>query len=75
MGRLVVSLKLRAAVLAVIAREPLAAGSALWQLRQVVWMPHDSGVPPCRCWDRLEALVLENWRSYAEGRPFRKLVG
>ena len=38
-----------------VAREPLAAGSALWQLRQVVRAPCIRGVSPRRSWDRLEA--------------------
>jgi phosphoglycerate dehydrogenase-like enzyme len=66
--------RLRGAVLDVFAHEPLAPESALWQLRQVVWTPHVSGVSPRRFWDRLAALFLENWHSYAEGRPLRNLV-
>lgn len=76
-GALVAALeggRLRGAVLDVFAHEPLAPGSALWQLRQVVWTPHVSGVSPRRFWDRLTALFLENWRSYTEGRPLRNLV-
>lgn len=76
-GALVAALeggRLRGAVLDVFAHEPLAAESALWQLRQVVWTPHVSGVSPRRFWDRLSALFVENWRSYSEGRPLRNLV-
>ncbi len=65
---------LRGAVLDVFAHEPLAPESALWQLRHVVWTPHVSGVSPRRLWDRLTALFMENWHSYAEGRPLRNLV-
>jgi len=57
-----------------LARDPLAPERPLWQLRQVVWTPHVSGVSPRRFWDRLAALFLENWRSYAEGRPLGNLV-
>ena len=66
--------RLRGAVLDVFAQEPLAPGSALWQLRQVVWTPHVSGVSPRRLWDRLTALFLENWHSFDGGRPLRNLV-
>lgn len=69
-----VSGHLRGAVLDVLAREPLAPESPLWQLRQVLLTPHVSGVSPRRLWDRLTALFVANWQAYAEGRPLRNLV-
>jgi len=65
---------LRGAVLDVFAREPLAAESPLWQLRQVVVTPHVSGVSPRRLWDRLTALFVGNWSAYVAGQPLRNLV-
>jgi phosphoglycerate dehydrogenase-like enzyme len=66
--------RLRGAILDVFAKEPLAMESPLWHLPQVVWTPHVSGVSPRRFWDRLQALILENWARYRAGEPLRNLV-
>jgi phosphoglycerate dehydrogenase-like enzyme len=66
--------RIRGAVLDVFATEPLPAASPLWQLSQVVWTPHVSGVSPRRFWDRLQALVLDNWARYRAGESLRNLV-
>lgn len=66
--------RIRGAVLDVFAKEPLAEGSPLWQLPNVVWTPHVSGVSPRRFWDRLQALILDNWARYRAGDPLRNLV-
>lgn len=66
--------RLRGAVLDVFAREPLATDSPLWQLERVVHTPHVSGVSPRRFWDRLQALILDNWARYRAGEPMRNVV-
>lgn len=66
--------RLRGAVLDVFAQEPLAATSALWQLRSVLLTPHTSPVSPGRFWPRQLDLFLDNWSRYADGRPLRNLV-
>jgi phosphoglycerate dehydrogenase-like enzyme len=64
----------RGAVLDVFAKEPLASESPLWHLPNVLWTPHVSGVSPRRFWDRLQALILDNWARYRTGAPLRNLV-
>lgn len=66
--------RLRGAVLDVFAKEPLASESPLWHLPNVLWTPHVSGVSPRRFWDRLQALILDNWERYRAGTPMRNLV-
>ncbi len=66
--------RLRGAVLDVFAQEPLASESPLWHLPNVLWTPHVSGVSPRRFWDRLQALILDNWERYRAGTPMRNLV-
>lgn len=66
--------RLRGAVLDVFAREPLASDSPLWHLERVLMTPHVSGVSPRRFWDRLQALVLDNWERYRAGGPLRNVV-
>jgi phosphoglycerate dehydrogenase-like enzyme len=66
--------RVRGAVLDVFAKEPLAAESPLWHLPNVLWTPHVSGVSPRRFWDRLQALILDNWERYRTGTPLRNLV-
>lgn len=66
--------RLRGAVLDVFAKEPMAADSPLWHLPNVLWTPHVSGVSPRRFWDRLQALILDNWERYRTGAPLRNLV-
>ena len=66
--------RLRGAVLDVFEKEPLAASSRLWQLRNVLVTPHVSGVSPRWYWERQLDLFLDNWTRYAEGRPLRNVV-
>ena len=66
--------RVRGAVLDVFAKEPLASESPLWHLPNVLWTPHVSGVSPRRFWDRLQALILDNWERYRAGTPLRNLV-
>lgn len=66
--------RIRGAVLDVFAEEPLAADSPLWHLENVLWTPHVSGVSPRRFWDRLQALIIENWARYRAGEPLQNLV-
>jgi phosphoglycerate dehydrogenase-like enzyme len=66
--------RLRGAVLDVFEKEPLAASSRLWKLRNVLVTPHVSGVSPRWYWERQLDLFLGNWTRYAEGRPLRNVV-
>lgn len=66
--------RIRGAVLDVFAKEPMAEESPLWHLPNVLWTPHVSGVSPRRFWDRLQALILDNWERYRTGAPLRNLV-
>lgn len=66
--------RLRGAVLDVFEPEPLAAGSPLWRLPQVLITPHVSAVSPRRFWERELALFFENWRRYREGEPLLNRV-
>ena len=66
--------RIRGAVLDVFREEPLAAGSPLWQLRQVLVSPHISPVSPGRFWPRQLALFLDNWSRYSKGQPLRNVV-
>lgn len=65
---------LRGAVLDVFRREPLAADSPLWQLRNALVVPHVSPVSPGRFWPRQLDLFLDNWRRYVAGQPLRNVV-
>lgn len=66
--------RIRGAVLDVFAREPLASESPLWHLERVLQTPHVSGVSPRRFWDRMQALLLDNWARYRAGTPLRNVV-
>ncbi len=66
--------RIRGAVLDVFAKEPLAADSPLWHLERVLQTPHVSGVSPRRFWDRMQALILDNWARYRAGTPLRNVV-
>lgn len=66
--------RIRGAVLDVFAKEPLAAGSSLWHLPNVLHTPHISGVSPRLFWLRLTELFLDNWERWRAGAPLRNLV-
>lgn len=66
--------RLRGAVLDVAAREPLPPGSPLWDLPNVLLTPHVSATSPGRFWDRMLALLLDNWDRYRRGLPLRNVV-
>jgi phosphoglycerate dehydrogenase-like enzyme len=66
--------RLRGAVLDVFQDEPLAATSALWQLRSAVVTPHVSPVSPGQFWPRQLELFLDNWKRYQRGEPLRNVV-
>jgi phosphoglycerate dehydrogenase-like enzyme len=66
--------RLRGAVLDVAAREPLPPESPLWGLGNVLVTPHVSATSPVRFWDRMLALLLDNWDRYRRGVPLRNVV-
>ena len=66
--------RLRGAVLDVFQKEPLAADSALWQLRSALLTPHISPVSPGRFWPRALDVFCDNWGRYVRGEPLRNLV-
>lgn len=66
--------RIRGAVLDVFQKEPLAADSPLWQLRNALLTPHISPVSPGRFWPRALELFCDNWRRYHRGEPLRNLV-
>jgi phosphoglycerate dehydrogenase-like enzyme len=66
--------RIRGAVLDVFDKEPLAAGSPLWHLPNVLHTPHVSGVSPRLFWVRLQDLFLDNWQRWRDGAPLRNLV-
>jgi phosphoglycerate dehydrogenase-like enzyme len=61
------------AALDVIAREPLPAESALWDLPNVLISPHITGITPAYT-DRALALFAENLRRYVAGEPLLNAV-
>jgi phosphoglycerate dehydrogenase-like enzyme len=65
---------IRGAVLDVFEKEPLAADSPLWQLRNALLTPHISPVSPGRFWPRALEVFCDNWRRYDRGEPLRNLV-
>lgn len=65
--------RLGGAGLDVFAREPLPAGSPLWDMPNVIITPHVSGDSP-RYLDRAVPLFVENLRRYLSGEPLHNLV-
>ena len=65
--------KLRGAALDVFDQEPLAPDHWLWAHPRVLVHPHVAAVTP-GYWVRQQALVLENWKRYREGKELRNVV-
>jgi phosphoglycerate dehydrogenase-like enzyme len=65
--------RLRGAALDVFDREPLPPDSPLWTHPRVVVHPHVAAVTP-GFWARQQALVLDNWSRYREGRELVNVV-
>lgn len=65
--------RLGGAALDVVAAEPLPSGHPLWSAPGVFVTPHVSAVTD-RYWERETALITENLRRFAEGRPLRNVV-
>jgi phosphoglycerate dehydrogenase-like enzyme len=65
--------KLRGAALDVFDREPVPADHPFWAHPKVLVSPHVAGVTP-GYWAREQALVLDNWARYREGRALVNVV-
>jgi phosphoglycerate dehydrogenase-like enzyme len=65
--------KVRGAALDVFDEEPLPADHWFWTHPHVLVHPHVAAVTP-RFWEREQALVLENWKRYREGRELLNVV-
>jgi phosphoglycerate dehydrogenase-like enzyme len=65
--------RIRGAGLDVFEKEPLPGNSPLWQLPNVLVLPHVSGTTPY-FWERQASLILENFERYLTGRPLRNVV-
>lgn len=65
--------RIRGAVLDVFRREPLPSESQLWQLDNVLVLPHVSATTP-NFWARQVALIRENAKRYASGEALLNRV-
>jgi phosphoglycerate dehydrogenase-like enzyme len=65
--------RLRGAGLDVFQTEPLPEASELWQLPNVVVLPHVSATTP-RFWQRQAQLIIENFQRYLRGAPLLNVV-
>jgi len=65
--------RLRGAAHDVFEREPLPPGHPFWAHERVLVHPHSAAVTP-RYWERQEALVVENWARYRDGRALLNVV-
>jgi phosphoglycerate dehydrogenase-like enzyme len=65
--------KLRGAGLDVFEHEPLAAQSRLWQLENVLLLPHVSATTP-RFWEREADLIVKNIARYQRGQALLNTV-
>lgn len=64
---------IRGAALDVFEPEPLPASSELWQLPNVLILPHVSATTP-RFWEREADLIVDNFGRYIRGEPMRNVV-
>ena len=67
------SKRIRGAGLDVFEQEPLPETSELWQLPNVLILPHVSATTP-RFWDRQSDLIIENFRRYLRGDTMLNVV-
>jgi phosphoglycerate dehydrogenase-like enzyme len=65
--------RIAGAALDVFEKEPLPADSPLWDLENLLIMPHTAGVSE-NMWKRHYALFSENLRRYLSGRPLLSIV-
>ncbi len=65
--------RLRGAALDVFEQEPLPADSPLWELPNVLVLPHVSATT-ARFWERELDLILDNFGRYLRGAPLRNTV-
>lgn len=65
--------RIRGAGLDVFEQEPLPDSSKLWQLPNVLILPHVSATTP-RFWERQAAFIIENFQRYLKGEPLRNIV-
>jgi phosphoglycerate dehydrogenase-like enzyme len=65
--------QLRGAALDVYEQEPLPRASPLWQLPNVLLLPHVSATSP-RFWERHAKLIVDNIGRYLRGEPLRNVV-
>jgi phosphoglycerate dehydrogenase-like enzyme len=65
--------KVRGAALDVFDREPLPPDHWFWRHPRILVHPHVAAVTP-GFWAREQALVLENWKRYREGRELLNVV-
>jgi phosphoglycerate dehydrogenase-like enzyme len=65
--------RIRGAGLDVFEQEPLPETSALWQLPNVLILPHVSATTP-RFWERQSDLIIENFQRYLRGEELRNVV-
>jgi phosphoglycerate dehydrogenase-like enzyme len=65
--------KIAAAALDVFVEEPLPASSPLWDLENVLIMPHTAGLTD-KQWERQYALFSENLRRYLNHQPLLAVV-
>jgi len=64
---------IRGAALDVFETEPLPADSPLWNLANVLILPHISATTP-HYWQREMALILDNFARYLNNQPLRNVV-
>ena len=65
--------RIRGAGLDVFEKEPLPGTSELWQLPNVLILPHVSATTP-RFWERQSDLIIENFQRYVRGETLRNVV-
>ncbi len=64
---------LSGAGLDVFAKEPLPEGHPLWTMDNVILTPHVASIIP-DFWDRVLALLEQNFQAFAEGKPLTNVI-